>query len=112
MDNTPADPVAWMYEYGLSRVVKLNRDPGMAKYVETPLYTNPRADMQDELVEEIADLKLSVIAFAATVAVDYAKAMGFPEGHLHPTHYDLLERCGGRMDSFTRAILSRIEGGQ
>jgi hypothetical protein len=26
-----------------------------------------------------------------------------PENHLHPTHYDILARCGARMESFVRA---------
>lgn len=54
---------------------------------------------------EVADLKASVIAFAGPAAVELAKAHGFPDGHLHPQHYDLLERCGARMDSFARAAL-------
>lgn len=54
---------------------------------------------------EVADLKASVIAFAGPAAAELAKAHGFPDGHLHPQHYDLLERCGARMDSFARAAL-------
>lgn len=55
-----------------------------------------------DLLAEIADLKQSVIAFCAPWAVTYARDFGFPEGHLHPTHYDILERCGARMVDFTR----------
>lgn len=53
--------------------------------------------------EEIERLKSDVCAFAAPWAVTYARDMGLPEGHLHPSHYDLLERCGARMVDFTRA---------
>ncbi|MDX3926777.1 MAG: hypothetical protein QHC90_13360 [Shinella sp.] len=52
---------------------------------------------------EIADLKESVIALCGPWASAYAKERGLPEGHLHPTHFDLLEKCGARMDDFTRA---------
>lgn len=55
---------------------------------------------------EIADLKLSVIAFAAPHAVCWSAERGFPPGHLHPTHYDILAKAGARMDSFTRATLT------
>ncbi len=55
---------------------------------------------------EIADLKLSVIAFAAPHAVCWSAERGFPPGHLHPTHYDILAKAGARMDSFTRAALT------
>ena len=49
------------------------------------------------------DLKASVIAFCAPHAARYAEDFGLPPGSLHPTHYDLLQRCGARMDDFTRA---------
>jgi hypothetical protein len=52
---------------------------------------------------EIADLKQSVIAFAAPWAGRWAREHGLRDGHLHPTHYDLLARCGARMDDFVRA---------
>lgn len=55
---------------------------------------------------EVADLKQSVIAFAAPWAVQYAQDHGLPNNHLHPEHYDLLERCGARMVDFTRAALT------
>jgi hypothetical protein len=60
--------------------------------------------------EEVADLKSSVIAFCAPWAVTYARDMGLPEGHLHPTHYDILAACGGRMTDFTRSSLSHQGG--
>ena len=72
-------------------------------------------DKLRELQAEIEDLKSSVIAFCAPWAVQYAKDWGLPDGHLDATHYDLLERCGGRMDAFTRAALKSTaaqEGGE
>jgi hypothetical protein len=55
---------------------------------------------------EIADLKTSVVAFCAPWAAQYAEMFGLPAGHLHPTHYDILAKCGARMDDFTRADLT------
>ena len=57
----------------------------------------------EALEAENADLKTSVVAFCAPWAVEYAKAHGLPDGHLAPTHYDILAKAGARMDSFTRA---------
>ena len=54
---------------------------------------------------EVADLKTSVIAFCGPWAVAHAAKHGLPINHLHPTHYDILERCGARMVDFTRAAL-------
>jgi hypothetical protein len=51
---------------------------------------------------EIADLKVSVLAFAAPAAEAWARDHGLPKGHLHPLHFDLLQRCGARMHGFTR----------
>jgi hypothetical protein len=62
-----------------------------------------------ELERENADLKQSVIAFCAPHAVRYAQDFGLPKDHLHPAHYDLLARCGARMNSFTRAALTKGE---
>lgn len=72
-----------------------------------------RADFSYEMVEqsaneierlraEITDLRTSVAAFAGPWAARYAKDRGLPDGHLHPTHYDILARAGARMDDFTR----------
>lgn len=57
------------------------------------------------LTAENADLKNSVVAFCAPWAVRYADDHGMPEGHLHPTHYDILANAGARMAHFTRAAL-------
>ena len=54
---------------------------------------------------EIADLKELVVAFCGPWAAQFAKEWGLPKNHLHPTHYDILARCGARMDDFTRAEL-------
>lgn len=70
------------------------------------------ADLADAQAQEIArlkaenaDLKTSVVAFGAVHAVTYAKQWGLPDGHLHPHHYDILEKAGARMVDFTRAAL-------
>jgi hypothetical protein len=64
----------------------------------------------ERLQAENADLKMSVIAFCAPWAVSHAQASGLPDMHLHPTHYDILERSGARMDGFTRFALAPAEG--
>jgi len=50
---------------------------------------------------ENEDLKQSVIAFLGPWAVKYAETHAL-DG-LHPTHYDILEKCGARMVDFKRA---------
>lgn len=55
---------------------------------------------------ETEDLKQSVIAFCAPGATEWARAHDLPKGHLHPTHYDLLMRCGARMVDFSRAAIA------
>lgn len=47
-----------------------------------------------------------LVGFVAIWAVQYQKDYGL-DG-LHPTHYDLIEKYGGRMDSFTRATNARL----
>lgn len=59
----------------------------------------------ERLTAENADLKNSVVTFCAPWAVRYAEDHGMPEGHLHPTHYDILANAGARMAHFTRAAL-------
>lgn len=59
----------------------------------------------ERLRAEVADLKSNVVAFAGPWAAQYSRTFGLPKDHLHPAHYDLLERCGARMDSFKRAAL-------
>lgn len=61
----------------------------------------------ERLEAENADLKLSVLAFAGPWADEWARRNDLPKGTLFPEHYDLLERCGARMDDFTRAALNR-----
>ncbi len=55
---------------------------------------------------ELRELRETVIAFTAPHAVQYARDFGLPEGHLHPTHYDILAKAGARMDDFTRAEIA------
>lgn len=67
--------------------------------------STPGGDVEASSQTEIADLKQSVIAFCAPWAVTYARDFGLPKDHLHPVHYDILAKCGARMDAFTRASL-------
>ncbi len=60
------------------------------------------------LEAELAEVRSTVVAFAAPWAVNYAKDMDLAPGELHPAHYDILEKCGARMDSFRRAILRPV----
>jgi hypothetical protein len=54
------------------------------------------------LAAENDDLKISVVAFCAPWAVQYAKERNLPDGHLCATHYDILKRAGARMVDFVR----------
>ena len=72
---------------------------GLADLADAQAQENAR------LRAENADLKTSVVAFGAVHAVTYAKQWGLPDGHLHPHHYDILEKAGARMVDFTRAAL-------
>lgn len=97
-------------------------DPTNPEHVERRLWTYQRQAEQDgihvkarwletacymihEQAREIEDLRSSVIAFGAPWAVQYAKDLGLPAWHLHPHHYDILARCGARMDDFVRATM-------
>jgi Lar family restriction alleviation protein len=73
------------------------------RHWNTRLATRPT---DEKLRERVADLEASVIAFGAPWAVSYARDYGLPDGHLHPTHYDILQSAGARMDDFTRAALT------
>lgn len=64
------------------------------------------ADALERAQRERDDLRLSVIAFAGPHAARYAQEFGLAPGELHPTHYDILESAGARMDDFRRAALS------
>jgi len=68
---------------------------------------NALAGIPIEAIESgvVAELKQYVVTFCGPWAVQYSRDFGLPEGHLHPTHYDILEKCGARMDDFTRAKL-------
>lgn len=60
----------------------------------------------NKLAAELAEANETIIAFSAPWAVTYARDYGFPDGHLHPTHFDILAKAGGRMDDFKRAALA------
>lgn len=57
--------------------------------------------------DEIERLRQDVIAFGASWAGMWARSYGLEDGHLHPRHFDILERAGARMDDFTRAALGK-----
>ena len=59
-----------------------------------------------EAAKEIERLREIVVSFCAPWAVTYAKDAGLPNGHIYPTHYDILKECGARMVSFTRAEIN------
>jgi hypothetical protein len=63
-----------------------------------------RAD-NDRLRGELADANHTIVAYVAAQAVRHAEHCGLPNGHLVPHHYDILQKAGARMDSFTRAAL-------
>jgi hypothetical protein len=88
---------------GVFAIVRGLAAPGeelnMADFETHPIGTGARLAA---LEAEVADLKASVIAFAGPAAAEWAHDRGLPSGHLHPLHFDLLQRCGARMDSFTR----------
>ena len=78
-------------------------DTGSLPYKENAAFiaaANPKKVL--ELLDEIADLKLSAVAFAGVFAVEHAKLHGLPKDHLYSHHYDLLEKCGARMADFKR----------
>ena len=54
------------------------------------------------LLDEREDLRSAVIALCRPWAVTYSKMMGFPQHHIAAGHYDLLAKCGARMDDFVR----------
>lgn len=56
-----------------------------------------------ELEDELAEARLSVIAFAGPAAQSYARERGYPPGMLHPIHYDILAKAGARMVDLRRA---------
>lgn len=56
---------------------------------------------------EVAALRADAVPFIAAWAAHWAREQGLPEGHLHPTHYDILEKFGGNVEQFTRAALER-----
>ena len=69
--------------------------------------STPKPELANEILALRAEnerLRDDVRAFCGAWAVEYAKRMGYPGGHIHPKHYDTLEQCGARMDGFTRAL--------
>ena len=56
----------------------------------------------ERLRAENADLKVSVIAFCAPWAVQYAEERGLPHGTIFAHHYDILANAGARMIAFKR----------
>lgn len=83
-----------------------------AKFQGAESVARSATERAERLEKENADLKSSVIAFAAPWAVSFGEGHGLPKGHLHPAHYDLLARCGARMVDFTRADDSLLSSEQ
>lgn len=69
-------------------------------------------DETERLRTELAEARETIIAFAGPWAAQYARDFGLPDGHLHPTHYDILVKAGARMDGFTRAALANTDKGE
>lgn len=68
------------------------------------------AALAPDLARGLLELREAIVAFAGPWAAQWAKEHGLPDGHLHPEHYDLLERCGARMIDFTRAEMEPANG--
>lgn len=110
--DTEAEAVAWRWrKRGTVNPWEMRGNPiegpGVTDFYEIePLFPISSLASRDariaELEGEVNDLKQSVIAFCGPWAGIYARDFGLPDGHLHPTHYDILERCGARMVDFTR----------
>ena len=60
-----------------------------------------------EAQAEVARLRGELGAFLGVWAFEYARRMGFPDGELHPQHYDRMVELGLRMVDFRRAALAR-----
>lgn len=56
----------------------------------------------DELKAENDDLREWVRAFGICWATHFAATRDLPPSHLADVHYDILEKCGVRMDGFVR----------
>ena len=63
------------------------------------------SDQVKALRAELVDANHTIVAYVAINAVEHAEGLGLPKGHLAPHHYDILQKAGARMDSFTRAAL-------
>ena len=105
--TTPHDTPRWVYLGGKMVQAK----PDAPDHDSSPLYVLARdhaalVERCRAMAGENADLKTSVVAFGAPWAVDHARRIGLPDGHLAPHHYDILERAGARMADFTRAALA------
>lgn len=55
-----------------------------------------------QLEADLDEARQNVCAFAAPWAAQYARDHGYPDGHLHHVHFDILEKAGARMASFVR----------
>lgn len=81
----------------------LQRSEGVGmEYVRADIHAAMAAELV-ALRAENEDLKACVLAFAVPWATQYGYDHFGSNTTLHPEHYDLLERCGGRMDDFVRA---------
>lgn len=90
---------------GLGQVPGSAEPDNPGEYVhrfETPPIQREAAVEIERLRAEVADLRVSVVAFCSIHAVEHAKAHGLPKNHIFARHWDILERAGARMDDFKR----------
>lgn len=99
-DDAKADALPWKVSYG--RPPNLN-EPGLQTewFDVQPLYAHPAHEAGE--VERLRRALEATIPFVAIHVTRWAKEAGYPDGHLHPTHYDILKNTGAPMDQFVRA---------
>ena len=96
----------------MSDIVSAKMSKVMDDALAASLDVSPADEIQslrqrvERLEGALREANETIVAFAGPWATKYARDIDLPLGHLHPTHYDILEKAGGRMDAFTRASLS------
>lgn len=81
----------------IDQVAEAIYDASEIKMMHRPLFV----DLLDCDQEDYRNMARAALAALATA--------GLPDGHLHPTHYDILARAGVRMDRFTRAEVPQLD---
>ena len=97
---TPAEilSMAEILESQARAVDKLS-DPESAR-LDPARHIKDAAAMLRALLAEREDISKTLLAYVAMWAGQYASNNGFPDKHLHPTHYDTLKLYGARMGDF------------